>query len=220
MGKQTEIEAMTEFLLIRHGQTRANATGRWEGWTDSPLNARGRLQAEAVARRLSSEKGHVAAIYSSPLLRALQTAHAVADELDLEPIVVDQLKEIHFGELEGTTLTHMENKFPELYGQWQDKRDMTFQWPGGEQRGAFFRRASEVWRRIGDRHEGESVVIVAHGGTLRACLADMLPERLGEWWKYGLDNAGLSRVRALDGSAQLLALNDTAHLEEASDPEA
>jgi len=208
---------MTEFLFVRHGQTHANAAGTWHGWSDSPLNTLGRAQAEAIADRLAAEEGDIAAVYTSPLLRALQTASIIGRRLALQPVVVDRLKEIHFGDLEGYTLAQMENEFPELYAQWQDKTDMTFQWPGGERRGDFFQRASAVWREIRAREEGEKVVIVAHGGTIRACLADMVPDRLGAWWAYDLDNAGLSRVRTAQQSARLLALNDTAHLEEVED---
>jgi broad specificity phosphatase PhoE len=203
---------MTKFLFVRHGQTQANAAGSWQGWTDYPLNARGRTQAEAVAARLAAERDAIAALYTSPLLRALQTAEVIGARIQLDPIVLEQLKEIHFGELEGTTVREMENQFPDLFTRWQDKTDMTFQWPGGEQRGEFFARASSARRKIHARHRGEKVVIVAHGGTIRACLADMLPDVLGDWWAYALDNAGLSRVWVGDQDARLIALNDTTHL--------
>jgi broad specificity phosphatase PhoE len=212
---------MTEFLFVRHGETDANAAGTWHGWSDSPLNVFGRAQAEALARRLAAERGQIQALYTSPLRRAFQTARALGRRLALQPIVVDELKEIHFGELEGVTPSRMEEQFPDLYAQWQDRTDMAFQWPGGERRAAFFRRVSQACRRIGAHHEKGEIVIVAHGGTIRACLADLLPDLLGEWWGYELDNGGLSRVRLVDDEARLLALNDTTHLltdEENSSP--
>lgn len=203
---------MTEMIFVRHGQTQANAIGRWQGWTDPPLNAAGQAQAEALARRLESEQDEIAALYTSPLCRAHQTARAIGARLGLAPQVVEGLKEIHFGKLEGITLTEMAERFPALYARWQDKRDMTFQWPEGERRGAFFARATQACDRIRARHGGGKVVIVAHGGTIRACLAHLLPDSLGAWWEYGLDNGGLSRVRAAGGDPELLSLNDTAHL--------
>lgn len=203
---------MTELLFIRHGQTPANAAGAWQGWSDPPLNATGQAQAHAIADRLKIDHSEVRALYTSPLRRALQTAEIIGTRLALSPHVVHQLKEIHFGDLEGITLEEMEDRFPELHARWQDKTDMTFQWPGGEQRGDFFARAAEACERICSRHYGEKVVIVAHGGTIRACLAHLLPDQLGQWWRYSLDNTGLSRVRLAEGNARLIALNDASHL--------
>jgi broad specificity phosphatase PhoE len=203
---------MIEMLFVRHGQTHANATGYWQGWSDSPLNSTGHSEAEAIARRLAAEQKQIEALYTSPLRRALQTAQVIGTRLALSPRVLDQLKEIHFGKLEGVTLTEMEDQFPELYAQWQDKMDMTFRWPGGERRADFFARAAQACELIRTRHEGDRVIIVAHGGTIRACLAHLLPDLMERWWAYPLDNAGLSRVQATSSDARLLVLNETSHL--------
>jgi len=203
---------MIEILFVRHGQTDANSAGYWQGWTDPPLNLTGQAQAESIARRLAAEQEEIKALYTSPLRRALQTARAIGNRLDLAMQTLDQLKEIHFGKLEGVTLEEMENRFPELYAQWQDKTDMTFQWPGGERRATLFVRAAEACELIRARHGGDKVIVVTHGGTIRACLAHLLPDLCEQWWVYTLDNAGLSRVRARSNQARLLALNDTDHL--------
>jgi broad specificity phosphatase PhoE len=203
---------MTEILFIRHGQTQANTTGHWQGWSDPSLTPAGRAQAEAIARRLAAERGQITALYTSPLRRALETAQAIGARLNLRPTPVDQLKEIHFGQLEGVRLQEMEARFPDLYARWQNKTDMAFHWPGGERRIDFFNRAAEACQRIIARHPDEKVVIVAHGGTIRACLADLLPRELGQWWSYSLDNVGLTRIRATESDTHLLALNDAGHL--------
>jgi broad specificity phosphatase PhoE len=203
---------MAKLLFIRHGQTRANATGHWQGWSDPPLTAHGRSQAEAVDRRLTAEKGQIKAVYTSPLRRASQTAQAIGATLGLQPTPVDQLKEIHFGQLEGVTLQEMEARFPALFARWQDKRDMTFHWPGGERRSDFFSRVAGACQLILARHPDDKVVIVAHGGTIRACLAELLPREMGEWWTYSLDNGGLTRVHATGSNARLLVLNDAGHV--------
>jgi broad specificity phosphatase PhoE len=203
---------MTEILLIRHGQTHANTTGHWQGWSDPPLTATGHAQAEAVARRLAAERGQIAALYTSPLRRAMATAQAIAAALNLQPTPIDQLKEIHFGQLEGVTLQDMEARYPHLYARWQDRTDMTFRWPGGERRADFFARAAHACQHILARHLDSKVVIVAHGGTIRACLAHLLPRQLGQWWTYSLDNGGLTRVRVAENETRLLVLNDAGHL--------
>jgi broad specificity phosphatase PhoE len=203
---------MTEILFIRHGQTQANATGHWQGWSDPPLTACGRAQAKAIARRLAPERGQVTALYTSPLRRALETAQALGATLALQPTSVEALKEINFGQLEGLTLQEMEGQFPDLYARWHEKTDVAFEWPGGERRIDFFGRAAEACRRIIARHPEEKVVIVAHGGTIRACLAALLPRELGQWWGYTLDNAGLTRIRLTENNTDLLVLNDASHL--------
>ena len=203
---------MTELIFVRHGETQTNVAGTWQGWSDPPLNSTGRAQAEATADRLAAESTQIGALYTSPLRRALRTAQTIGEHLALEPRLVEQLKEIHFGDLEGITVKQMENEYPELYRRWQDKTDLSFQWPGGERRGDFFGRAADACKHICQRHVIDTVVIVAHGGTIRACLAYLLPDLLGQWWGYPLDNAGLTRVQATDAGAQLLTLNNTQHL--------
>lgn len=203
---------MTDLVLVRHGQTQANVVGRWHGWSDHPLTPVGRAQAKAVARRLAPRRGSIAALYTSPLRRALQTAQIIGNVLGLDPITMHQLKEINFGELNGVSLEEMEAQYPALYARWQDKTDMTFQWPGGERRADFFRRVADACDRILARHPSETVTIVGHGGTIRACLGHLLPDELGQWWRYSLDNCGVSRVKVEESGAQLLVLNDTDHL--------
>lgn len=203
---------MTELVFVRHGETEANAVGIWQGWSDTALNATGRAQAEAVGRHLAANGGRIEALYTSPLRRALQTAVVIGEHLNLKPQTMDGLKEMHFGRLEGMSLKQVEADYPDVYSRWQNKGDATFQWPEGERRDAFFERAAGACRWICRRHEGDTVAIVAHGGTIRACLGHLLPDTLGRWWTYQLDNAGVTRVQVEGCEAELLALNHTGHL--------
>ena len=203
---------MTELILIRHGQTHANVAGHWEGWSDSALTPSGQVQAEAVAHYLAAERGKITAIYASPLHRALQTAHIIGTVLVLQPDIVDDLKEINFGALNGITLEGMAAQYPALFARWKNRGDMEFKWLGGEQRADFFRRVALACDHILALHPSDSVVIVAHGGTLRACLAHLLPGQVGQWWDYTLDNCGVTRVSVTVRNARLVVLNDNAHL--------
>jgi len=203
---------MTELLFIRHAQAQAGPSRHWLGWSDPPLTSAGRAQAQAIAHRLHLGTLHIGAVYTSPLRRALETAHAIAQTLNLRPVAMAQLKEIHFGELEGVTLQEMERRFPVLHARWQDKADMDFQWPGGERRADFFSRAAAVCKGIVARHPHENVVVVAHGGTIRACLAHLLPDQLKRWWTYSLDNTGLTHVSTRGSATHLVVLNDVSHL--------
>ena len=86
--------------------------------------------------------------------------------------------------------------------------------PGGERRADFFRRVSSVCDEILSRHDTGTVIVVGHGGTLRSCLSHLLPEELGEWWTYAMDNCGVTEVLVWGEKAELLTLNDTSHLPE------
>ncbi|MEN3341061.1 MAG: 2,3-bisphosphoglycerate-dependent phosphoglycerate mutase [Actinomycetota bacterium] len=143
---------MTTLLLVRHGETDWNAEGRLQGHTDRPLNAYGREQAKALAARLAreAEGESVAAIYASDLARARETAEILGERLGL-PVVVDpDLREKNWGTWEG--LTSEERLTVEYEGESSEEhRERTM-------------RAVE---RIAERHPGQRVVIVTHGGSLR-----------------------------------------------------
>jgi broad specificity phosphatase PhoE len=139
---------VTTLLLVRHGETDWNAAGRLQGHTDRPLNDHGRLQAEELAERLAGEGAD--AIYASDLSRAKQTAEIVGARLGL-PVVIDaDLREKNWGNWEG--LTGDERVQVEFEGEsTKDHRE----------------RVLRAVRRIAERHPGQRVVVVTHGGSLR-----------------------------------------------------
>jgi broad specificity phosphatase PhoE len=201
-----------ELLLIRHGQTLANVEGHWTGWSETPLTELGLTQIEAVAQRIAAEFPQVDALYTSPLPRALKTARAIAAAVGLEPVPLDELREIDFGDLNGISLEGMEEQYPELFERWKVKTDIDFVWPGGERRADFYRRVGSALEQVLAGHSEGLVVLVAHGGTLRSLLAHLLPASMSEWWTYTLDNCGITRVALQDGRASLVILNDASHL--------
>lgn len=199
-------------VLVRHAQTVANTERRWVGWNDTPLTDLGLAQAEATARRLAAEIADAVALYTSPIPRAWKTAAAIGEALGLPPIPVENLREINFGEMDGITLEEMKTGYPDLYHRWRDRMDMDFTWPGGERRADFFRRVTAALEEILSRHHQGTVVIVAHGGTLRVIPAYLLPEQMSQWWSYELSHCAITRVQVKNSQAYLLSLNDTAHL--------
>lgn len=201
-----------QLILIRHAETIANIQGRWMGWNDTPLTEQGAAHAEAVARRLAAEVTDAIALYTSPLPRARRTAEVIGRALGLEPVPLDSLREINFGDMDGVTLEEMRTHYPDLYERWQDRTDMEFTWPGGERRSDFFRRVSATCDDILFRHRQGTVLIVAHRGTLGVMLAYLLPEQMSQWWGYELTHCALTRVSVQNGRASLLALNDATHL--------
>jgi broad specificity phosphatase PhoE len=139
---------VTTLLLVRHGETDWNAEGRLQGHTDRPLNDHGRRQAKALAERLAGEGAD--AIYASDLSRAKETAEILGTRLGL-PVVIDaDLREKNWGNWEG--LTGDERIHVEFEGEsTQDHRD----------------RVLRAVERIAERHPGQRVVVVTHGGSLR-----------------------------------------------------
>ena len=140
---------MTTLLLVRHGETDWNAERRWQGHADVPLNERGREQARALAERLAGES--IDAIYSSDLSRARDTADIVGARLDV-PVAVDpDLREIDVGAVEGLTAEESA-----AFEGWQ-----------GEPKEDHSERVLAAISRIAERHPGERILVVTHGGSMR-----------------------------------------------------
>jgi 2,3-bisphosphoglycerate-dependent phosphoglycerate mutase len=153
---------MTELLLVRHGETDWNRDRRIQGHTDIPLNAAGLEQAQALAERLAETR--LDAVYASDLARARDTAQTVADRHGIEVQVDGDLREKNFGSWEGLTDTEIGQRFPDaVRGRWGD----------GETTEQMAERAVAAVGRIRARHNGERVLVVTHGGTLRAILGHL-----------------------------------------------
>lgn len=150
---------MTEFVLVRHGETDWNAEERLHGSIDIPLNARGISQARAVASILCAD--HWDAIVSSPLQRAYQTAVQIVDPLDFgeaDIVVNPLLKERFYGDAEGIDLAERRTRWPDKV------------WPNAETPEAMDERTGAAMRDLAALYEGKRVVIVAHGGWIRSAL--------------------------------------------------
>jgi broad specificity phosphatase PhoE len=204
---------VTDLLLIRHGQADHNLVGYWVGWGPSPLTDDGHRQAEALARRLASWSPAITHLYASPLRRARQTAEPIARQLGLQVLTHDGLREINFGVVDGLTMETFRQTMPELFARWRDRGDLSFKYPGGEQRQAFFRRVGQTLDEIVDRHPGQRIAVVAHGGTIRGGLAWLFPDTMRDWWAYDLNNGSLTHVRVGGKDKSLMALNDCEHLD-------
>jgi len=153
---------MAQILLARHGETDWNLGRRVQGHTDIPLNANGIAQAQALADELAAEP--IVAIYSSDLERARDTAAAVAARHGLLVAVDPDLREKNFGRWEGLTDTQIRERFPDAKrGSWGD----------GETTEAVRERAVAAITRMRDRHPEGLLLLVAHGGPLRALLAHL-----------------------------------------------
>jgi len=200
----------THLLLVRHGETNANRAGVWQGATDSHLNARGQAQAQTVADLLAAEGQEVAAIYSSPLSRATETAHAIAARLGLPAVTPDpRLAEFDLGEWEGLayeTLRHEKQLWARMAA------DPSFAPPGGESARDFALRLLRAVQEIAATHAGQRVILVSHGGALATALAMILETNGNRWPAYQMDNCALSEL-VFAPQPRLARFNETAHLQ-------
>ena len=145
---------MTTLILVRHGETDWNRDGIWQGHGDPPLNDLGRRQATELAGRLADVE--IDALYSSDLRRAYETAEIIGAAIGLEITAEPDLREIDIGAWSGLTRAQIEERFPGM-----ERHD-------GEASDAFDARAVGVLRRIACAHAGGSVLVVTHGGVIRA----------------------------------------------------
>jgi broad specificity phosphatase PhoE len=205
---------MTRILLARHGETEWNAERRVQGWQESPLNARGMAQAQALSERLS--RTPLAAVYASDLSRAAETARLIAAPHDL-PVVLDAaLRERGYGVWEGLTEAELERDYAESWHRFQYLRRWDEPVPQGETWEEIQWRFLPVLHRIVTDHPGqdETVLIVGHGGSLRLAILDALAAPLLMALRLRLDNASLSRLDySGPNEGRVIFLNDTGHCE-------
>jgi alpha-ribazole phosphatase len=161
----------TRLVLIRHAQPAEEVRGRCYGSLDVSLSAKGQQLAQQLGQAFSTSQ--LAAIYTSPRLRAVETAAALAAPHALAPIPVDALREIDFGDFEGRSYDEIAELYPDLFNQWMERPTLV-QFPGGESFAALRDRVLAASEAIRTRHAGQTAAIVAHGGVLRAILADCL----------------------------------------------
>jgi len=157
---------VTTILMARHGETDWNRESRFQGHADTQLNESGREQAQELADRLARER--ITVVYASPLARALETAEIVADRLGLDVETVEGLREVDVGSWSGLTRAEIEERFPEGFRRWIE---FDHGWDGGESYEELGVRVLAALRKLAARHPGERVLVVSHGGPMRAALA-------------------------------------------------
>lgn len=152
---------MTRLLLTRHGETDWNLEGRWQGHSDRPLNERGREQARGLAQQLDA----VDIVYASDLVRARETAEIVAAKLGVDVHLDPRLRERAFGAWEGLNADEIEARFADAHRRW--KAGEGFGADDAEPFDVFAARIGAFLDDVLARHPEESVLVVAHGGTVR-----------------------------------------------------
>jgi probable phosphoglycerate mutase len=203
----------TRIYLIRHGQSAGNAEGRFGGHGSTPLSDLGLAQAEATAAVLAKEK--IDAIYSSDLLRAVQTAEPLARATGLEIVTSPALRERHVGVLEGLTFDESRERYPKDYYALVN-RNVHHIITGGESYRQLLHRITDHLDKVTSEHRGQRIAIFSHTGaicflTLHLMGAIHRGTRYTPW--LITSNCGINRFE-LRGrkNVRVLALNDTRHL--------
>jgi 2,3-bisphosphoglycerate-dependent phosphoglycerate mutase len=182
---------VTTILLARHGESDWNRSNQWQGFADRPLTERGRQQGAELATRLANTD--LDAVYSSDLQRARDTAETVARSRGLEVVTTPDLREVDVGSWAGLTREEAEVRFPDAYLRWLRGGEG---WEDGETYEQLSERVLSAVRRIAAENDGRRVLVVAHGGTIRAVHAAAL----------GLDIHTYRRIQRVEPNATLSAV--------------
>ena len=195
--------------VVRHGATDWNRSGYIQGHLDTPLNAEGRAQAEAVGGRLATEGA--TAIYSSDLLRVYETAQIIARHTGLRVIQKPDLREMHFGQWQGLSLDQIKSRDPEIYAA---RRERPFEVPppGGETWVTFYQRSVGALKAILAATDAQRLIVATHSGVCTALGLEALG--LGPTGKrtFGNANCGIHTIGVTGDQWEAVSLNDTDHL--------
>jgi len=202
---------MTRIILVRHGQTEWNRVERFRGWADLDLNELGKRQAEAVAEKVA--QWSVAAVYSSPLRRAVTTARILGKRLGLEVELLPGLIDINYGEWQGLSPEEAVAKDGSLYALWL-KSPHLVRFPGGESLKQVRDRVVAVVNDLIADHSEETITLVSHKVVCQLLLLHFLDLDNSHFWQVTQDVSAINLFEVNDGRPVALLLNDTCHLKQ------
>jgi 2,3-bisphosphoglycerate-dependent phosphoglycerate mutase len=199
----------TQLIIVRHGQTEWNIAGIRQGHLDSRLTTRGLAQAKALGERLAREK--FSALYSSDLGRAVQTAMAIAEYTGHEIVTDPRLRERHLGIFQGLNADQIIQKYPE------ERRMLRtlgpeYVIPGGESMRQQVERNVAYLNDLAQKHAGETIVVVTHGGVVSGFFRHTLAIALDAPRRFEFVNAGLNVFVREEDHWMLLTWGDVSHL--------
>jgi alpha-ribazole phosphatase/probable phosphoglycerate mutase len=189
------------------------------GWTDVPLTALGHRQAQAVASRLARRFGRTP-VYASPLQRARQTAHPVAEHLGAPLRLLLGLREICAGAVDGWPVEAVRARFPRSWAAHERQEDDDFRWPEGESYRELRARVLRALRRIAAAHAGGPVVVVTHAGPITQVMGWIQGTPPARWSCHRAGNCSVTEVLWTPSGATVVRFDDRAHLVSAPSPPA
>ena len=214
IGEINKFMMHAEIYLIRHGETTWNAERRWQGQKDSPLSKSGVAQAESIGQRLATLD--FTQIYASDLTRAYETASHIAGHHQLDVIKDVRLRERKGGVIEGLTVDEVEEQHPELAERMKGTWAPDFAPEGAESALVLRDRALPALTELAQKHMGERIAVVSHGGTMRVTLQHILGIPMERPFPLSIGNTSLNILRYGDfrgGSWRAITLGDMAHVQ-------
>lgn len=190
-----------DIFLVRHCQSVGNSRRTIQGWYDSPLTGKGRVQAHRLGERLADSG--IERLYSSPLSRALETARIVSEAIRTEVVVLELLKEINVGEAEGRTIEEVERLFPRQVSELLGKRNGRASFPGGETIEEFHRRSEKLWHFLTENRQAEVIAAVSHGWMINALLKHATGQPLRSRNRV-FANGAIQHLRFTDGEWKVM----------------
>lgn len=190
---------MTTIVLVRHGETDWNREHRFQGHADPPLNEVGRAQALELAATLAAES--FTRIYSSPLVRAWETAEILAASRGIAVEPHDALKEVDVGSWSGMTVSEVESRFPDGHRRWVESRSG---WEDGETFEELGRRVVSGILALAAQDDGAALLAVTHGGPIRTLQAYMAGRSFAPARSEvgGVANCGVVRIAVRSGTIE------------------
>ncbi|MEN8262766.1 MAG: alpha-ribazole phosphatase [Nitrospirota bacterium] len=190
----------TKVYLIRHGETEGADARRYKGHIDVPLSENGIEQLKRLSAFLSAEgktSCTLGAVYCSGLSRAEKSAEIIAEPFGLKPVVVEDLKERNFGVWEGMSFDEIKEQYPDAFTAWAEN-PLKFSPMEGESTLDVKDRALRVFNEITEKHNGDNIAIVAHGGINRVILCELLGIPLENIFRIEQDFAALNVIELWD----------------------
>lgn len=203
-------------ILVRHGETELNRTGRIQGLNSDPLNESGRMQARAAAAALALDMPF--ALYASPIPRAQETAETVSRRLDVPVTRLDGLQEADAGDLVGLTGVEMRQRYPDFMERWFADAG-TARMPGGESMEEVQLRAWRAIDGLNADHRDGTVVVVTHNQTIGTIVATALDMPLRHFRRLSCGLGSITRLDLRESGPLLVSLNETWHLPKGPAPD-
>ncbi len=200
---------MTSFVLIRHGQTGWNKEARFRGRIDIDLDETGMRQAQAVGERFAQSE--LAAIYSSPLKRAMATAEPIGRRLNLQVVPLEGINDMNFGSWEGRSIDEVREQNKELFDLWRYSPEK-LRIPEGETLDDVQRRVAATVDDLAAKHEDDTVLLVTHRVVCKVLLCHLLGLDNSHFWQIAQDTTAVNRFQVVGGRSTVTLINDTCHL--------
>jgi alpha-ribazole phosphatase len=198
---------LTKLYLIRHGEIEGAETKRYKGHIDVPMSDNGENQIRAMSDYLAQNGGEgIKALYTSDLSRAVKSAEIIAEPIGLKPVIVEGLKERNFGKWEGKSYDEVAAQYPGAFKAWANS-PLEFSPKEGESTVDLRARVLDAFNPIIEKHKEEDIAVVAHGGTNRVIICELLGIPLENILMIGQDFAAMNLIEFYNGYPVAKSIN-------------